>query len=409
MSDEDKKAKIMLRKGSYVLRQAFDGKTREISLGKNRGNAQTIANRFVEIAKSSSYGAALEHLKGKEIIKPGVNLTFEEIKKLYAGEYNTEGELIKDGFCQWTDDPPRPDTIKHNLDRLKLIMKRAGAATIKQIDKDTLLKKWLCGKELTDSRRVTFNSALGAAASIFTAEALAYYAKRRHPVENPFKGIKKKKPEIKQYSPLSPEVRDGIWTGCLTELSAPNAMVVRMALGCGLRRSEIEAALVTWFVPQTEGVNVYIACNENFKTKNGKDQLITISREDYEVLLKLRGECDSPFFVPSESKKEGKMRLRERFLAVNEWLKTKQSTNAKPLHGLRKDLGSILAKKEGIPNAAKFLRNTIAVCSDYYVGVEKTSIPNIAESIGVKPVDPLEAVAAQFNMTVEELKKKLAS
>ena len=366
-------------------------------MNPRRVGAKTRAARFLATAEKSGFLTAKAELTGKVCVKAGANPTYDGMALIY-----------KD-FCKQSGSP-RPNTQALNLSRLKLFMTRAGVKTVGKIDKSVLFKTWFEGKEITESGKRTFFSAVGAAASIFNAQALEYYASRNIPVTNPFKGLKKEKPKAARYSPLSQEVRKAIWNDCQTEIASHDAMIVRMALGAGMRRSEIEAALPSWFTIQGETVKVHIHENQDFKPKNGTNAIISIPRQDYETLLKLRGKSSSPFFVPGESKKIGSGRLWERVKVVNTWLKSKGSTNAKPLHGLRKELGSILAEKEGIPKAAEYLRNTIAVCSEYYVGIQGSSTPNIEATFAapVPPVDPEEAYATSKGMTVEELRAKLA-
>lgn len=389
-----------------MLRTRIEGTAREISLGpikttKER-DAQKKADIFMgQIAAGMDYEDALAHVRGRTVPQPGTGTTFEKIEALYRAYCGDPG----------TDNAPRPQTVEHNLARLKLMMTRAGVETIEAFDSKTLAAKWFGDTPITDARRTTYRSALGAAASVFNADALAFYAGRKKKIVNPFAGIRVKKPQTRQYSPLSAEVRKSIWEDCLTELPAADAMIVRLALGAGFRRAEIEAALVSWFVPQGDTVNVTIHANENFTPKSGKNEIISISRADYDTLLKLRGKNDSLFFVPGESAKVGAGRLLERSKIVNLWIKKKGSTNAKPLHGLRKELGSLIAKTEGIPAAAAYLRNTVAVCLEYYVGVEGVSTPNLEASFTATPAQPVseeQALAAKLGIPVEELLARLA-
>jgi integrase len=390
---------IQERKGIWTIRVRIMGKIKEPSFGPvkstKRVDAQKQANIFLgQIAAGMSYENAIAHSRGVEVKLPGTGTTHADIKKWY------------EEFCSDpnTEEPPKPSTVKHNLARLKLVMSRAGVTIIEDIDQKTIAAKWFEGKPITDARRTTWRSTLSAVKSVFSIQALKFYEQRHTAIKNPFLGLKAIKPRIKKYSPLAQSVRESIWKDCLTELGAYDAMMVRLALGAGLRLGEIEAALVSWFVPQGSTVNVTVYANANFKPKGGDDAIVSISRADYDVLLKLRGENDSPFFIPGNSEKVGEDRLAERAKVVNAWIKKKGSTNAKPLHGLRKEIGSLLAKTEGIAAAAAFLRNTVAVCSDYYIGAEGVSTPNLEASFAA-PQENVEeqALATKWGITLEAL------
>jgi hypothetical protein len=127
----------------------------------------------------------------------------------------------------------------------------------------------------------------------------------------------------------------------------------------------------------------------------------------YGTLLKLRGDDKSPFFVPCDSKKDGISRLWVRVKVVNGWLKSKGVSDPKPLHCLRKEIGSMIAKTQGVLEASKILRNTVAVCSTHYVGLVDVATVDMAASFE-KAKDPLQAKADSLGISVEALLERLA-
>jgi integrase len=183
-------------------------------------------------------------------------------------------------------------------------------------------------------------------------------------------------------------------------------MIVLMALGIGMRISEINASIPEWFSKQTENVTVHIKEESFFTPKAGEDGVVPFSLELYNLLLKFRGDSDSRWFVPFRDEEYDDGRLRKRFEAVNRWLHEKGFNKRNPLHSLRKECGSIIAKKSGILEASKVLRNTVQVCAVHYAGIAELGTVDIAGSFEKK--DPLEAAAKLLGITVEALKKKLA-
>jgi hypothetical protein len=91
---------------------------------------------------------------------------------------------------------------------------------------------------------------------------------------------------------------------------------------------------------------------------------------------------------------------------VNKWLKKKGLLDRKPLHALRKECGSLVARHQGILEASKVLRNTPQVCSIHYAGIAEMKTLDIASSFA--PVKtPIQAFAEELGISVEELKGKL--
>ena len=349
---------LIEKNNAFYLRRTFDGKQREISFGKTLSIAKQREKRFLGTAESSGYEAAMHELRGKPFLRAGINPTLDQMSLLY-----------KD-YCQQAEKAPRLNTISHNLSRLACIMNRGDFKTVNHIEKCQLRKKWFGDKIPNDSENRTYTSAVKAAASIFKASALAYYETRKIPLKNPFGGIQLHSPRVIQYVPISSELRQKIWTECETELAPQDAMIVLMALGIGMRRSEIEAALPSWFSVQDESVIVHIRKEEHFTPKNGENGSVPITKCLYETLVRLRGKSNCQFFVPTkESKKTSTGRIWERVSVVNQWLKKKGLYDRKPLHALRKECGSLVAKSQGILEASKILINTIAVASVLYAGI----------------------------------------
>lgn len=391
-----KKAESLLnkRKGGYYLRKTFEGKQREISLGTDSKTAKSRAIRFLATAESSGFEVAMAELRNKPYVKAGANPTYEEMAILYRQ------------FCQQSAKSPRPQTIAHNLARLKCVMERGGFKTVGKIDKATLPRKWFGDKTPTPTDKRTFASAVSAAAGVFKKSALHYYKSRNIPLHNPFHGLEVVKPKVSPYVPISAELREKIWNDCQTELDPPNAMIVLMALGIGMRRSEIEAAIPAWFSRQSEGVFISIKEEKHFETKTGENGMVPFTIKLYETLLRLRGDSQSPYFVASDSDKLGAGRIWERVRVVNHWLKEKGLKNSRPLHALRKECGSLVAKSRGILEASKVLRNTPHVCAIHYAGIAELHTVDMEGSFDISKITD-ESYAASLGITVEELRLKL--
>lgn len=390
---------IIERNGRFILQKTFgEVGQKQVSLGKDSKIATSAAIRFIATAEKNGFHAATEELKGKQIIRAGANPTFLEMESLYRD------------FCAQSAKPPRPQTIRMNLGRLKFIMKKAGVERIGKIDRNKLAALWFGESTPTPRDKRTFASAISAASGVFKLSALDYYKSRKIPVQNPFKGLEIVKPKVGQYVPMSQALRESIWNDCQTELAPNEALIVLLALGVGLRRAEIEAAIPSWFSEQSDKVLVHVKEEDHFQPKAGEDGIVPIPIALYQTLLRLRGNSDSFYFVPTSSEFKGGVRIRPQTQRVNAWLQKKGLKKSHPIHSLRKECGSLVAKQQGILEASKILRNTPQVCAVHYAGIAETTVVNMEDSFAVAapPVPPAQALADEMGITLEELLAKLA-
>lgn len=182
-------------------------------------------------------------------------------------------------------------------------------------------------------------------------------------------------------------------------------MIVILALGIGMRREEIEAARLDWISVLKDKAIIQIQEEQEFIPKAGESGQVPFSLETYEILMRLRGENDSRYLVPYSEKKPTD-RLLTPATKVCEWLRKKGLNRKKPLQTLRQEMGSYVAKRHGILEASKILRNDPQVCAIHYAGIAETHTVDMGASFRDAP-DPLEALAAQFGMTVKQMKETL--
>jgi integrase len=71
-----------------------------------------------------------------------------------------------------------------------------------------------------------------------------------------------------------------------------------------------------------------------------------------------------------------KYRLAPHLRVLKRWLRMKGVTANKPIHELRKEVGSIIARDHGIYAASRFLRHSdIKVTADYYLDMKIEIVP----------------------------------
>jgi len=381
-------AKIKQKGKRFYILGTFDGKQREIALATDsKSTATSRFNRFELTRANDGFQAALEELQGKKILKRGEDPTYEQMAKLYRD------------YVSQSDTAPREITIAAHLRNLKRCIEATPEKTVSRIKPDKVRKE-LLPENPTPSQFRSYASIIRSVKGIFKRDALAYYHSRGIKVNNPFDGIKLKSPQVVAYSPLPSETRLKIWNDAQKELSADHAMIVLLALGGGLRRAEIQACRDHWFSVQADLVYLSIQEEKGFIPKSGEKRVVPITSEMWGILKKLRGDKERKFFIGRDGETLG-----TDFRAVSKWLRDKGVKSKKPLHSMRAEAGSLIAKQGGILEASRFLgHSTIVVTAKHYAGIEKLSPVLITDN---PAIDPLAALAAQYGVSVDDLKKNL--
>ncbi len=147
-----------------------------------------------------------------------------------------------------------------------------------------------------------------------------------------------------------------------------------LTLVCGLRRSEADSLL--W--EQVDFDRKVISIRDtDFKRLKSKDSGGDIGMDD-ELVAMLRGyhtNASGPFILetPKRARKEitehksHGYRCDATHKALIEWLREKGVPKQRPLHTLRKEIGSIIASRDGIFKASRYLRHSdIRITSRLY-------------------------------------------
>lgn len=357
---------LFLRGKNWSMQATFNRRQRMVALGtESVKTAEARALRFLATYEANGWETAQRELKGGDPVKKGDPLTFERISQLYREYLETLGSHA-----------PRENTVKLYLYSLKRIMTKSRAATVQKIDAKEVTKN-LRPANPTPAQGRTFASIVRNAASVFCKGALLYYAERGFTISNPLERISRRSDKVKRYETLGEATRQNIWQDCRKELPPQEAMIILLGLGTGLRRAEIEAARLDWFVPQSEGVDLNVRNGDGFLIKTELERTVPIPFKLYEELLQLRAEAvaanpklqGSPYLIPIHSR-TGKRCLLGRCNKVNTWLKEKGVRGQKALHGLRKEFGSLYAQTTGsIFETARVLGNTATVAETHYLGV----------------------------------------
>ena len=230
---------------------------------------------------------------------------------------------------------------------------------------------------------VTVNSLMRNAKSLFGKKLLPFIEQSiTLPRPLPFDGVAlEKEPSLRYISKMNPFAILTLAKEELAETEPEAFKVMILALVCGLRRAEIDNLL--WRAFDFAGSSMRVESSEFHELKSedsaGKMDL------DADTLALFRGyrakKPKAVFVVESPLKhdskaKAGRYRCNPVFKTLLAWLRKNGVDGHKPLHTLRKEIGSIIASEHGIFEASRYLRHAdIHITSAFYADKKKTITP----------------------------------
>lgn len=172
--------------------------------------------------------------------------------------------------------------------------------------------------------------------------------------------------------------------------SRPEAFkVLVLALVCGLRRGEIDSLLWTAFDFSNSVVRIESSEYHQLKSDDSSGA-IDLDAETKALFQRYRRENPTALFVinsPVDPKSVGiekgpRYRCNHEFSVLIKWLKQQGVNTQKPIHTLRKEIGSIIAAEHGIFAASRYLRHSdIQITAAVYADKKKVVTPKALEGI----------------------------
>ncbi|SHJ09665.1 Phage integrase family protein [Rubritalea squalenifaciens DSM 18772] len=163
--------------------------------------------------------------------------------------------------------------------------------------------------------------------------------------------------------------------------SHPNAyLILQLALRCGLRVSEIDHLL--WSSIDLDSCTLHVQATAYHQPKSDDSEgAIDLSDSTVTLLAEYKKQSSGIFVIDSESAPTNndthrRYRCRKSLDHLRNWLRMQGVTAKKPIHELRKEVGSVIAAEHGIHAASLFLRHSnIQITSSYYVDKKKRIVP----------------------------------
>lgn len=229
---------------------------------------------------------------------------------------------------------------------------------------------------------VTVNSLMRNSKSLFGKKILPFVEQHLPlPRPLPFDGVPFEERKSMRY--VSKIDAQAILRTAKKELSEkdPEAFkVILLALVCGLRRSEIDNLLWRAFDFTNSKLIVETSEYRELKSKNSSGT-IDIEADTLAIFRADRAKNPKAVFVINSSKlpkpsKGSDCRCDSVFSRVLTWLRAQNVEESKPIHTLRKEIGSIINHEHGIYAASCFLRHSnIQITAEYYLDNKVAVIP----------------------------------
>lgn len=244
--------------------------------------------------------------------------------------------------------------------------------------------------EERNSAAITFNSLLRNSKALLSKKVRPFIEKEINlPFGLWFEGVPmEKEPSLRYISKIDPEAILADAQKDLATEQPETFKALLLTLVCGLRRSEADTLL--WRQFNFEEATLEIADNEHKRLKSAESAGVIGLDKGLSALLKAMKARTKSAFVLEGQKAPGQVyRAESTFQALITWLRTKKVPGLRPVHSLRKEIGSVIATREGIFAASRYLRHSnISITARLYADAKKpvsaglgSFLPTPAENI----------------------------
>ena len=235
--------------------------------------------------------------------------------------------------------------------------------------------------------RVSANSLIRQAASLFSQKVVRFLGPLTLPTPRPFAGVEKFPRESQRY--VSRFDAGDLLRRARRELATRHSdafIVILLGLVAGLRRGEIDSLL--WENVDLDNGRIIVDSSEHGRLKTPESHgAVDIDGHMVEILRGFRARAGSKFVIEGGRESHStarrtwcRYRCESTFDFVTLWLRRRGVNNAKPLHTLRKESGSLVAQQYGLFPAQQHLRHRdISTTAHFYLDRKsRTAIDTVA-------------------------------
>ncbi|MFZ4764336.1 MAG: hypothetical protein ACOYMN_05235 [Roseimicrobium sp.] len=251
--------------------------------------------------------------------------------------------------------------------------------------------------EARNSAAVTFNALLRNSKALLSKK-IRPFIEKEIPLPSPlwFEGVsREKEPSLRYHSKID---AGEILNAAQAELAVAQPEVFKallLTLVCGLRRSEADKLL--WRQFDLDAGTLEIADTEHKALKSADSAgVIGLDAELVALLKGFRARASSVFVLeePPRRREAPKRNYRcdVHFEALIQWLKGKGVPGIRPIHTLRKEIGSVIASRDGIFAASRYLRHSnISITSKLYADSKTPVCAGLGSLLAHSPGNVIEA------------------
>lgn len=248
---------------------------------------------------------------------------------------------------------------------------------------------------------ITVNSLIRNSKALLSKKVLPILTKEvTLPSELWFQGItNEKEPGLRYKSKLDAAALMATARDELADAQPEAFKLLLLTLVCGLRRSEADALLWSQFDFETGTLTIE---DTDFMRLKSRDSAGVIGL-DAELVAMLRGyhaRATGAFVL--ETPKAARVSIRElkargyRCEATQkvliDWLRKNGVPGLRPIHTMRKEIGSIIASRDGIFKASRYLRHSdIGITSKLYADVKTPVSAGLGALLSARPANVVEA------------------
>jgi integrase len=234
------------------------------------------------------------------------------------------------------------------------------------------------------TRARSANSLIRQAKSLFARKRLKFVSVKL-PTPLPFAGIEMEKEGSHRYTSRF-DVREVIQAANaeLAQSYPEQFKAFLLAVGAGFRRNEIDK--LEWTAVSFDTNSIFIAATEFLSPKSHDSEgEVAIDPEFMSLLRGYHADATGRFVVeshraPRTGTSYTDYRCKEHFDALLIWLRHKGVSERHPLHGLRKEFGSLINEQHGIHAASRALRHAeIGITAKYYLDNRKRVTPGLGD------------------------------
>ena len=250
--------------------------------------------------------------------------------------------------------------------------------------KNAYLLKAASDSEKAKSARTTVNSLIRNSKALFSKKILPFLAQELDlPDPLPFEKVTMEKPPSMRYvSQIDARAILASANDTLATKDTEAFKVLLLACMCGLRISEIDHLLWTAFDFEAETLAVRDSQYHQLKSEDSAGE-IDLTPEVASVFKGFQALANGEFVIesPYPPRKPGDSRHYRCdgiFNRLRAWLRENGVDAKKPIHELRKEIGSIIASEHDIFVASRYLRHSdIRITAAIYVDKKRKITPSL--------------------------------